>query len=83
MFVDGRSLSQNAVVGGDICIVGGGAAGITLARDLAGEGRRIVVLESGGLEPEGKTQDLYEGETAGQSFTPLVVDRIRCLGGST
>ncbi len=32
---------------GDVCIVGAGAAGITLARQLADRGKRVTPIESG------------------------------------
>ena len=35
MIVDARSLPRNTVVDADVCIVGAGAAGITLAREFA------------------------------------------------
>ena len=41
------SLSQN--LRADVCVVGGGIAGLTTAYLLAREGRSVVVLESGGL----------------------------------
>jgi 2-polyprenyl-6-methoxyphenol hydroxylase-like FAD-dependent oxidoreductase len=34
----------------DVCIVGSGPAGLTLAAELAGTPLRVLVLESGGLE---------------------------------
>ncbi len=34
MFIDGRTLPQGTVIETDIAIIGAGAAGITLAREL-------------------------------------------------
>ena len=67
----------------DICIVGGGAAGITLAKDLSNSGIKVSVLESGGMQYEGKTQDMYKGKNIGQPYIPLNVTRLRFFGGST
>ena len=83
MFIDARTLAEGATVEADICIVGAGAAGITLARDLAGSGRRVALFESGGFDFEDATQQLYEGAVVGQDMPPLVVERLRYLGGST
>jgi len=83
MLADARAVPNGTVMHGDVCVVGAGAAGITLARSLAGRGRRIVVLESGGLDFDEVTQGLYEGRIIGHSFTPLAVDRLRYLGGTT
>lgn len=83
MFVDARTLPEGINLDADICIIGGGAAGITLARDLAGGGRKTVLLESGGFDFSEATQDLYDGKLAGQPLHPLNMERLRFLGGST
>jgi choline dehydrogenase-like flavoprotein len=83
MFLDARSLGEGSLVEADICIVGAGAAGITLARDLADGKRRVLLLESGGLDFDQETQELYDGRSIGQAFTPLIADRLRYLGGTT
>ena len=83
MFVDARTLPQRFAIHADICIVGAGAAGITLARDLSGGNRRIAVLESGNFDFDPDTQKLYAGEVVGVAYTPLDRDRLRYLGGST
>jgi choline dehydrogenase-like flavoprotein len=67
----------------DLCIIGGGAAGLTIARSLCGKGRRIVVLESGGLKFERAAQRLSRGITAGDPYEPLDLCRVRQYGGST
>jgi choline dehydrogenase-like flavoprotein len=82
MLIDARKLEPGSTVEADICIVGAGAAGITLARELAGTRRKVAVLESGGLEFEQATQDLYAGEVVGRAF-PIDSDRLRFFGGTT
>jgi choline dehydrogenase-like flavoprotein len=73
----------------DVCIVGAGAAGITLARALSGSGLDVVVLESGGHEPDTEVQDLYAGQVTGTPFGDFPDDealdavRLRYLGGTT
>jgi glycine/D-amino acid oxidase-like deaminating enzyme len=44
---EGRRLSSGQVVEADVCVIGGGATGITTALELAATGRRIVVLAAG------------------------------------
>lgn len=83
MFVDARNLASGAAIEADICIIGAGAAGITLACDLAGANLKVALIESGGTEFEEATQDLYDGPLVGQSTTPIKADRLRYLGGST
>lgn len=66
-----------------MCIVGAGAAGITLARELAGASRRVLLLESGGFTADAKTQALHQGRLSGLTYYPLTVCRLRYFGGTT
>jgi len=52
----------------DLCIIGAGAAGITLAHALRDSGLEIVVLEAGGLEIEAESQEVYEGDVVGLDY---------------
>jgi choline dehydrogenase-like flavoprotein len=87
--VDARELPDGTVIRTDLCIVGAGAAGITLATAFAGSSVDVVVLESGGLQPDDATQDLYRGEVVGEPLlnytTPKELHeiRLRFFGGST
>jgi ribulose 1,5-bisphosphate synthetase/thiazole synthase len=45
----------------DICILGAGPAGLTIARELEDTGRRVILVESGGLEFDEATQSLCDG----------------------
>jgi len=76
-------VEQSYKISADICIVGGGAAGITLAIDLAERGVSVVLLEGGGLSPDALTQQLYEGENRGLTRERPHESRSRYLGGST
>ncbi|WP_425040541.1 GMC oxidoreductase [Primorskyibacter sp. S187A] len=69
----------------DICIIGAGPAGVTLALALRGSGKRILLLEAGGLKRAGKTaQSLYEGQSENLAFHQLPdSDRTRGLGGTS
>lgn len=67
----------------DVCIIGGGPAGIAIALKLAGAGASVLVLESGGRAPAEATRDLAKGSTSGVPYFPLEDGRIRALGGST
>lgn len=83
MIEDARSLEAGTLIETDLAIIGGGAAGITLALELAGSGLDICLLESGGLEYEEETQKLYEGGIAPRWYFPLHQCRLRYFGGST
>lgn len=68
----------------DVCIVGGGPAGIALALSLSGQGLRVVLLESGRFEPHPPTQALYEGDVADERLhSPADKYRQRRIGGSS
>ena len=82
MFVDARTLSDGEAIEADICIIGAGAAGITLARELSGSPLRVCLLESGGFKPDSRTQALYRAESEGLQIDPEE-SRLRMFGGST
>jgi choline dehydrogenase-like flavoprotein len=83
MLIDARTVPEGKTIETDVCIVGAGAAGITLAREFRGQPFRVCLLESGDLEFDEETQSLYGGETTGMPFTPLMASRLRYFGGAT
>jgi choline dehydrogenase-like flavoprotein len=83
MFGDARSVPRGTTLETDVCVIGAGAAGITLARELIGSPLQVTVLESGGLQFEGDTQALYEGPSIGLPYPDLSVPRLRFFGGTT
>jgi choline dehydrogenase-like flavoprotein len=83
MFVDGRGVSDGETLMADVAIVGSGAAGITLARELGAAGVNVLVVESGDIRLDAETQELYEGENVGLPYFPLISSRLRYFGGST
>jgi len=68
----------------DIVIIGAGAAGITMALALAESAHSVLILESGGLEEEPETQNLYAGSVVDARMHGQP-DRYRQrrLGGTT
>ena len=84
MHIDARNLENNSIINGDICIVGAGAAGISMALDLAkSSSHKIILLEGGGFEYDEKMQELYDGTTSGQRYFPLKSTRYHAFGGTT
>jgi choline dehydrogenase-like flavoprotein len=67
----------------DICIVGAGAAGITLAVESAHKGKKVLLLEGGGALREDSSQALYDSEIAGLPHRGIHTGRIRVKGGTT
>lgn len=88
MFIDARSLSDGDRLETDICIVGAGPAGLTIAQTLAGRGTRICLVESGGIDPDNSehmqsTRDLNVGRNVGLGYFRLDEARGRGLGGTS
>jgi choline dehydrogenase-like flavoprotein len=67
----------------DVCVIGAGAAGITVALLLARRGIDVVLLESGGERHETAIHDLNRCSFAARPFGGAIDGRFRALGGST
>lgn len=65
------------------CIIGAGAAGITLARRLLAAGHEVLLLESGGADYEKTSAELNTGDSIGQPYYDLDHARLRFFGGTT
>lgn len=83
MHVDARTLEPGAALEGDLCIVGAGAAGITLALEWIGRRERVLLLEGGGFTFDARMQELYRGESVGLRYYPLEAARLHYFGGTT
>jgi len=80
--VDARELQLPARIETDICVVGAGAAGLTLAAELVSSGREVCLVESGGFTPDEGTQSLYDLESVGYPIRPNFMSRARYFGGT-
>jgi choline dehydrogenase-like flavoprotein len=80
---DFNTFNDGTVVTADVCIVGAGAAGITIAREFLGTRHKVLLLEGGGFDPEADTQKLYESEVVGLAHTGVHDGRARIFGGTT
>ena len=82
--LDLREVPAGTTLDADVCIVGSGPAGVTLATELSGSGARVLLLESGGRERSSWADALSSIESIG---APRVMDqslvRNRVLGGSS
>jgi choline dehydrogenase-like flavoprotein len=83
MHIDARTIENNTLIEGDICIVGAGAAGITLALQFLNSSVKIILLEGGGFDYEPAMQDLYRGKNAGLPYYSLESSRLHYFGGTT
>lgn len=82
-FLDAKTDDVGAALDASICIVGAGAAGITLARELAGSGQDVLLIEGGAEELDGATQGLFAGRQLGLRYYNLLSCRLRYFGGTT
>lgn len=67
----------------DVCVIGAGAAGITVALLLARRDIDVILLESGGKNHEAAIHDLNRCSFAARPFGGAIDGRFRALGGST
>ena len=83
MFISTENLESAFALECDLCIIGAGAAGITVANELVGSGINVVLIEGGGRNFSEQSQSIYQGTTTGHSYEDLEVSRLRFFGGST
>lgn len=87
MLVDCRELTNGQLISCDICIIGAGAAGITIARSYISSAFSVCLMESGEFKPDSETQALYKGWTvfngAEKKESYFLGSRLRYFGGST
>jgi choline dehydrogenase-like flavoprotein len=83
---DFRNLEPGTALDADLCIVGSGPAGWTIAEELRGTGVSVLVLESGGVLESGvhdREADLEELNEIDDVGVPLFnTGRRRTLGGT-
>jgi choline dehydrogenase-like flavoprotein len=94
VIADARDLAPGAAIHCDMCVIGGGAAGVTAFLELARRGRDVVLLEGGGIRREALAQGTYREDVlsagptsevvgAGGSHPPLESTREKKLGGTS
>jgi choline dehydrogenase-like flavoprotein len=90
MIIDAKQLPDASQLSARLCIIGGGMAGIAIARELRDAGVDILVLESGGDAPSSENQALYNGKGTLSDADGRTRDmtqylpqsRVRAFGGS-
>lgn len=83
MIVDFNNADCPGVIDADVLIIGGGAAGITIALELCNTAHKVVLIESGGLSISRKNQKLNTARNVGIGYEDLSIQCGRYLGGST
>lgn len=93
-YTDARTLDRETTVEAEIAVIGTGAGGAAIARELAEAGRDVLLLEEGqyytakdygALSPIDATRLLYrdQGLTASQGAPPVLLPMGRAVGGTT
>ena len=83
MIRDLETEHDNADIVGDVCIVGTGPAGLTIALELVAKGRSVIVLEAGGEDYDAATQELYKGKVVSAGHIDIADSRLRQFGGTS
>ena len=81
MLIDFLDTTAATDFNADICLVGSGAAGLTLAAHLAG--LHVLVVEAGGRHPSNDGGNWLAGEAADWAFAGFESGRNRSYGGAT
>lgn len=81
--IDGSEIAAGTEIEGDICIIGSGPAGITLALELEGSGLEVVLLEGGGLDYSEASQAIYAVGRRAADYPDPEHARLRQFGGSS
>lgn len=83
MISDLEKYEDGQTIEADICIVGAGVAGLTIAREFFGTDVSVLILESGGKKDETRTQRLYDSDVVGLPHEGVHNGRFRVFGGSS
>ena len=66
----------------DVAVVGAGAAGITLTKELSSLGKSVALIEAGDYDYTDESQEVYIAKTKGDHYFDLDVARLRYFGGT-
>jgi len=93
VIIEGRDIKATVRESADVCVIGSGAGGAVVAKELAEKGAKVVVLEEGGAffkENYPKTirdcfMQLYrnQGVDTTIGIPAIIVPTGKCLGGTT
>ncbi|MPZ50703.1 MAG: FAD-dependent oxidoreductase [Dehalococcoidia bacterium] len=80
--IDAASFPEGHSFEADVCVIGSGPAGMTLALELQKTGSRVLLVEASGEEPEIRAADA-RGITEGWPYPSLEDTRTRGFGGTS
>jgi len=89
VIIEAATLPADTELTADVCIIGAGPAGLTVAQQLISSGLDVVVLESGEEDYDERTQALAGATLVGDGFRfngaelDVAQTRLRQLGGTS
>lgn len=83
MLMDARRALPGSSFDADVCVIGSGPAGATVAAELADRGVQVVVLEGGGTRRNRTGSDTYRGVAGLGAHDPIDAVRQKRLGGTS
>lgn len=78
-----KTAPANEQLACDVCIIGAGAAGLSVALSFLGRAEKVLVFDAGALDGKQTDQSLYDGEVVNTTHASPTMYRHRRLGGST
>lgn len=97
MIHDADTVDSGTTIDADLCVIGGGPAGLAIATHFVNTNKKVILLESGALPPSSSltalfhhvsshvwgAQSLTSGDNIGDPYYLLRLARMRCLGGTS
>ena len=83
MIINFDDLDDDDILKPDICIIGSGVAGLSLAKEFLDSDVKVLVLEGGGKKDEVRSQKLYGSKVVGLEHDGVHNGRFRVYGGSS
>lgn len=81
MLLENSQQAESAARDVDVCVIGTGPAGMSLAIQLESRGLRVLVLEAGGQTYDEQSQAQFEGRIVGDQRFDMGINRLRYFGG--
>lgn len=81
--IDARRALPGSSFEAEVCVIGSGPAGATVAAELADRGLRVIVLEGGGTGRDRTAEDTYRGVAGEGAHDPIEAVRQKRLGGTS
>jgi choline dehydrogenase-like flavoprotein len=83
VLLDAGEPANEELIGTDLCVIGAGPAGISIARRFLGRRTRVCLLESGGRVVERRVQRLNRAQSVGYPMHRTHQSRVRAFGGTS